>query len=103
MEKSYMKRDRTARLFRVQMLLSEYPHGIRVEEIADKCSISKRTAYRDLNALESELGVPIWEEGNKRGVAEGYFLTPISFTRVEAMDFFCYMIITKIPSWINQL
>jgi predicted DNA-binding transcriptional regulator YafY/transposase len=88
MDKTYMKRDRTARLLRVQMLLSEYPQGIRIEEIADKCDVSKRTAYRDLIALESELGVPIWEEGNKRGVAEGYFLPPISFTRVEAANLF---------------
>jgi predicted DNA-binding transcriptional regulator YafY/transposase len=88
MEKTYLKRDRTARLLKVQMLLSQYPHGVRVEEIADRCSVSKRTTYRDLVALESELGVPLWEEGNKRGVVEGYFLTPISFTRAEAMNIF---------------
>ena len=88
MSKTFQKRDRTARLLKLQLLLSQYPNGIRVEKIAEKCSVSKRTAYRDLIALESELGVPLWEEGNKRGVAEGYFLPPIRFTQIEAANLF---------------
>jgi predicted DNA-binding transcriptional regulator YafY len=82
------KRDRTARLLRLQMLLWQYPHGLEIKDIARKCSISERTTYRDLEALESELGVPIWEDGSKRGISEGYFLPPISFTMTEAMDVF---------------
>jgi predicted DNA-binding transcriptional regulator YafY len=84
----YWKRDRTARLLRLQILLWQNPQGISAAEIARKCLISKRTAYRDLRALESELGVPVWEEGNKRGMTDGYFLPPITFTVPEAFNIF---------------
>lgn len=80
------KRDRTARLLKIQVLLGQNPHGLRIEEIARRCSVSIRTVYRDLNALEFELNVPIWQEGNKRGVVEGYHLPPIPFTIPEAMN-----------------
>jgi predicted DNA-binding transcriptional regulator YafY len=82
------KRDRTARLLRLQILLWQHPEGLEVEEIARRCLISKRTAYRDLATLESELEVPIWEEGSKRGIAQGYFLPPIAFTQAEAVNIF---------------
>lgn len=45
-----------------------------------------RTVYRDLEALESELHVPIWSKGKKRGVVEGYHLPPVPFTLPEAMN-----------------
>lgn len=83
-----VKRDRTARLLRLQLLLWQHPSGLEVDEIARRCLISKRTAYRDLVALESELDVPIWEDGSKRGIAEGYFLPPIAFTQAEAINIF---------------
>ena len=41
-----------------------------------------------MEAIESELGVPVWEEGPKRGIAEGYALPPISFTLSEALNIF---------------
>lgn len=85
---SYQKRDRTARLLKLQIILSQHPQGLPAEEIASRCSVSKRTIYRDLKALESELGVPIWEEGTKRGIDEGYFLPPINFTLPEATVLF---------------
>lgn len=82
------KRDRTARLLKLQVLLWQYPHGIEVDDIAQKLSISKRTIYRDLLTLENELDVPIWEQGSKRGVVEGYFLPPVTFTLAEATNIF---------------
>jgi predicted DNA-binding transcriptional regulator YafY len=82
------KRDRIARLLRLEILLCQHPSGLEVNEIARKCMISKRTAYRDLATLESELDVPIWENGSKRGIAEGYFLPPIIFTQAEAANIF---------------
>jgi predicted DNA-binding transcriptional regulator YafY/transposase-like protein len=82
------KKDRTARLLKLQILLWQHPQGLTIEELADRCSISKRTAYRDLKALESELEVPIWEEQDKRGIVEGYYLPPISFTLAEANNIF---------------
>lgn len=80
------KRDRTARLLRTQVLLGQNPDGLEIAEIARKCSISLRTVYRDLEALESELHVPVWAEGSRRGVVEGYHLPPIHFTIPEAMN-----------------
>jgi predicted DNA-binding transcriptional regulator YafY len=80
------KRDRTARLLRIQVLLGQNPDGLTIEEIARKCSTCSRTVYRDLEALESELQVPIWAKGSKRGVVESYQLPPVSFTIPEAMN-----------------
>ena len=57
-------------------------------EIARQCGVTTRTTYRDLVALESELGVPIWEDGAKRGVVDGYFLPPIHFSLPKAMSIF---------------
>jgi predicted DNA-binding transcriptional regulator YafY len=88
MSKKDQKRDRTARLLRLQILLWQHPSGLDMEEMARKCLISKRTAYRDLKALEAELNVPIWEKGSKRGISEGYFLPPIAFTEAEAVNIF---------------
>jgi predicted DNA-binding transcriptional regulator YafY len=88
MSKVYGRKDRTARLLKLQILLHQNPQGIEVDEIARKCATSKRTTYRDLEALESELGTPVWEEGSKRGIVDGYFLPPITFTVVEAMNIF---------------
>jgi proteasome accessory factor B len=50
--------------------------------------MSKRTVYRDLRALERELGVPVWSEGGKWGVAADAFLPPLKLTRAEAMAVF---------------
>jgi predicted DNA-binding transcriptional regulator YafY len=96
------KRDRTARLLRLQVLLWQHPQGIEIDEIARRCSISSRTVYRDLMALESELGVPIWEDGNKRGVNEGYFLPPVTLTIDEAMNIFlAARLLQNYSHWYN--
>ena len=82
------KTDRTARLLKVEHLLYQNPRGLMIEEITRLCDVNKRTTYRDLKALESELGVPLWEEGGKRGITEGYLLPPIHFTLPEALNIF---------------
>jgi predicted DNA-binding transcriptional regulator YafY len=75
-------------LLKVEHLLYQNPSGLKVEEIARLCGVNKRTTYRDLKALESELGVPIWEEGSTRGIDENYFLPPIRFSLTEALNIF---------------
>jgi len=82
------KKDRTARLLNVMHLLYQNPQGLPVQRIADLCGVKKRTTYRDLKALESELGIPVSEDGSKRGIVEGYFLPPIHFTVPEALNIF---------------
>jgi len=57
---------------------------ITATEIAKRFQISKRTAYRDIKALEAA-GVPIYsEEGKGYTLMEGYNLPPIMFTEEEA-------------------
>jgi predicted DNA-binding transcriptional regulator YafY len=88
MSKTSVRRDRTARLLKVQLLLGQYPKGLKIKEIAQKCFTSTKTIYRDLKVLEDELGIPIWEDNCRRGIAEGYFLPSINFTLPEAMNIF---------------
>ena len=53
-------------------------------ELAARFSVSVRTIYRDIRALESS-GVPIYtEEGKGYRMVEGYRLPPIMFTESEA-------------------
>lgn len=87
-DEGWRKRDRTARLLKVEILLYQHPDGLKVKELARQCATSTRTAYRDLQAIEFELGTPIWEEGSKRGIVEGYALPPIPFTLPEALNIF---------------
>lgn len=56
-----------------------------IEELADRYSISERTAYRDLRALE-EAGVPIGNEpGKGYFILRGFHLPPVMFDKKEAM------------------
>ena len=50
--------------------------------------MSKRTVYRDLRALETELQFPLWSEGGRWGVQPGAFLPPLRLTLPEAMAVF---------------
>jgi len=88
MSRAFFKSDRTARLLKIQLILWQHPDGLSVADIAKKCNVSLKTAYRDLDTLESELGVPIWEEGTKRGITEGHFLPPITFSITDAINIF---------------
>jgi predicted DNA-binding transcriptional regulator YafY len=56
-------------------------------EIAKRFSISLRTVYRDMRALE-EAGIPIiGEAGQGYSLVEGYRLPPVMFTQEEARAF----------------
>lgn len=57
---------------------------ITAPELADKFSVSIRTIYRDIRALE-DAGIPIYvEEGKGYSLMEHYRLPPIMFTESEA-------------------
>jgi proteasome accessory factor B len=47
--------------------------------------MAKRTVYRDLNAIQAELGIPVWSEGGRWGVEGDAFLPPLRLTLSEAM------------------
>jgi predicted DNA-binding transcriptional regulator YafY len=79
------KRDRLARLLRVVQVLRGNPDGIRPAEIARRAGVSPRTVYRDLKALEEEVGVAVWSDGGLWGVVGDEFLPPLKLTLDEAM------------------
>jgi len=57
---------------------------VKAQDIAEKFSISLRTVYRDIRALE-EAGVPvIGEAGTGYRLMEGYKLPPVMFNQDEA-------------------
>jgi predicted DNA-binding transcriptional regulator YafY len=57
---------------------------VTAQELADRFSLSLRTVYRDVKALE-ESGIPIiGESGIGYSVMEGYRLPPVMFTQEEA-------------------
>jgi predicted DNA-binding transcriptional regulator YafY len=48
--------------------------------------MSVRTVYRDLKAIDEEIGVPVWAEGGRWGIdQEKAFLPPLKLTQGEAM------------------
>jgi predicted DNA-binding transcriptional regulator YafY len=79
------KRDRLARLTRVVSLLRAHPDGMSIQEIARRIDVSVRTVYRDLNAIEGEIGIAVWSEDGKWGLADEGFLPPLKLTLDEAM------------------
>jgi predicted DNA-binding transcriptional regulator YafY len=85
---TYEKNDRIARLLYLQMLLWRNSQGLKIEEIAQKLGVSKKTVYRDLRTLEVKLNIPLWEERSRRGIVEGYFLPSINLSTAEAMNIF---------------
>jgi predicted DNA-binding transcriptional regulator YafY len=87
-ERDRIKKDRLARLVRLVNVLFQNPRGLAVKDIADKCGVSLRTAYRDLEAIETEMDYKIWEDGTKRGLVKDQFLPPISFSHTEALNIF---------------
>jgi predicted DNA-binding transcriptional regulator YafY len=80
------KRDRLARLTRLVSILQGHPEGMRTAEIATRVGMSVRTVYRDLNALQEELRLPVWSDEGVWGIDdEKAFLPPLKLTQQEAM------------------
>ena len=67
-DRTFGKRDRLARMLRVVAVLRGHPDGIRPAEIARRTGVATRTVYRDLRALEEEVGVAVWSEDGRWGV-----------------------------------
>src|SRR5271167_2447693 len=75
--------NRTDRLLGVLLELQSRRNA-RAEDLAEHFETSKRTIYRDIQAL-CETGVPIVAQpGIGYSIMEGYFLPPVSFTPDEA-------------------
>lgn len=75
--------NRIDRLAAILIQLQSRPL-VKAQDIANKFSISLRTVYRDVRALE-EAGVPvIGEAGTGYRLMEGYKLPPVMFSQEEA-------------------
>jgi predicted DNA-binding transcriptional regulator YafY len=76
--------NRTDRLLAIVLELQRAKRR-RAADLAAKFETSKRTIYRDIQAL-SEAGVPVVATpGQGYSLAEGYFLPPLSFDADEAI------------------
>jgi proteasome accessory factor B len=54
-------------------------------DLARRVDMSVRTVYRDLRAIEQEIGVGVWSDGGLWGVLGDEFLPPLKLTQSEAM------------------
>ncbi len=76
--------NRTDRMLGIVLELQSTGHQ-RAEDLAATFEVSKRTIYRDIQAL-SELGIPIMAmTGHGYSLMEGFFLPPLTFDSREAM------------------
>jgi predicted DNA-binding transcriptional regulator YafY len=81
-----MNNNDTSRLSRLTAILTQLQTKrlLTSTELANKFSVSVRTIYRDIRALE-EAGVPIMtEEGKGYSLMENYRIPPIMFTETQA-------------------
>lgn len=77
--------DRQARLTKVEHLLCQHSCGLTIKQLADLCGVSTRTTRRDLAALEETMGLPVWQDGTRRGIEPSHYLPPIKFSPPEAL------------------
>lgn len=87
-ERGGAKWDRAARYLRIVAQLQAHPEGISAVDIAERIGVSRRTVYRDLDAMSLDAELPIWQEKGKWGLSGDAFLPPLALTRDEAMTFF---------------
>ena len=98
------KRDRLARLLNVTSILysrGSGETGVAVTEIARLTGMTTRTVYRDIRALEDELGVPVFQAGRGRyGIDRKFFLPPLRLSVPEAIVLF--LASRLIARWSDQ-
>lgn len=71
------------RRLKLMLLLQQPGRKLTVDEIAKKFEVSRRTIFRDFNALQ-EINVPVtWDKYAGYGVMEGYKVPPLMFTSKE--------------------
>ncbi len=64
-------------------MLQQSNNRLTVNDLADKFRVSRRTVFRDFNAL-SELNVPVtWDKYSGYGIMRGYEIPPLMFTSKE--------------------
>jgi len=98
------KRDRLARLLSVASILysrGSGEAGVAVSEIARLTGMTTRTVYRDINALDEELGVPVFQATRGHyGIDRKFFLPPLHLSVPEAIVLF--LASRLIARWSDQ-
>jgi len=79
---------KTDRVLRLWLLLLRSPERYSTRELAEQFHVTTRTIYRDLECLQYELRVPVYDSKGKWAVDENYYLPPIRFTTSEALCIF---------------
>jgi proteasome accessory factor B len=81
-----MNVKRITRLLKLLELLQS-GNGQNADGLAKACKVSRRTAFRDIEALKAA-GVPVAfdEEHDRYSIPGTYFLPPINFTPAEALS-----------------
>jgi predicted DNA-binding transcriptional regulator YafY len=87
-ERISVKWDRAARYLRIATILSAHPSGLTAQSLADLVGVSKRTVYRDLQSMDTDAGLPIWQDGGRWGLDGSAFLPPLALTLHEATILF---------------
>jgi proteasome accessory factor B len=88
-ERAGSKWDRAARYLKIATVLHAHgEEGISATALATQVGVSRRTIYRDLDAMDMDAGLPIWNDRGRFGLEEGAFLPPLALTLHEAMAFF---------------
>ena len=82
------KWDRAARYLKIAMILRDHPDGISAQALADRIGVSKRTVYRDIEAMDLDAGLPIWSDKGRFGLEREAFLPPLALTLHEATTLF---------------
>lgn len=71
------------RRLKLMLMLQQPGEKLTVEQIADKFGVSRRTIFRDFNALQ-EINVPVtWDKYAGYGMMKGYKIPPLMFTSKE--------------------
>lgn len=71
------------RRLKIMLLLQQPGKRLTVKELAKRFGVSRRTIFRDFNALQ-EINVPVtWDRFSGYGVMPGYKIPPLMFTSKE--------------------
>jgi len=79
---------RSIRLAQLQHFLHRNPKGLTSQELARICGVCVRSIQRDLLDLQTDLDVPITQNGDRYGILGSYTLPPIFLSLYEAMALF---------------
>lgn len=83
------KYERMARLLFIPHVLRQNPQGTRVDELAKRFEVTRKTIYEDLRELEgATMRVPIWSEKGRWFIDSGFFLPTVKLSLHEATALF---------------